>query len=181
MTKSKLALELETIRTIYPRGDRRGELSPEELIDAAIYVWARGDVFFRNYHPGLSQAIAAGKPVQLPVFHQPGTDHYFALPMQVTTVLARLGINGGSQCPYAARLAAGMMLKLDSEGFDYLGNMVVPIVGDCRSFNISTGRLGTVLKATEYFGFEMTREYGDKRLLIPRVNMERTPGQLSKS
>lgn len=177
MTKSKLVMELETIRTVYPRGDRQGDLSPEELIDAAIYVWARGDVFFRNYHPALSQAIAAGKPIQLPVFHQPGTDHYFALPTNTTLVLARLGISGGPQCPYAPRLAAEMMLKLASEGFDYMGNMVVPIVGDCRSFNISTGRLGTVLTTTEYFGFEMTREYGGKRLLIPRVNLERSPSK----
>lgn len=150
--------------------------SPTDFVLAAIDQWATNDIFFREYcGKEFFQSLNNGTPTTLVIFKTPGTDHYFGLPESRTLLLGRLGFGTSVVNHYSPLLAAITMQQLDAEGFEYFGTITAPIhyteggvLPQAKYFDLSSGRLGKILKTTKYVGFRMTPEFGGEWLLVPK-------------
>lgn len=172
--QSQLAVQLADVR-----GKRVGRLLPDELIRDAIVKWGQGDLFFRSEIRGLATKLNfEEKDVNLCVFRQPNTDHFFAFPENRSVLLNRLGISGDDNGGYDAHIRAELIQALDEEGFEYLGTHKPALdwrtLGNIRvttkSFTIDQARLGKILKVRNYIGFKMASGHW---CLVPQNNLVR--------
>jgi hypothetical protein len=176
--KSQLAVQLADAR-----GKTVGRMNPDALIREAINKWGEGDLFYRGEVPGLAWKLnSESSDLNMCMFRQPGTDHYFALPENRSVLLNRLGINGDDNGGYTSHIKAVLIQALDEEGFEYLGShkpqLKYASFGNVRvetkGFKIDRARLGKILKTDHYAGFKLDdARYKGAWCLVPLTNIVR--------
>lgn len=158
---------------------------PDTFITRAIQEWVESDPYFRKPSPGLVSGLAnSNAKTLLVVFRKPGLDCYFGYPECRTTVLSRLGIDGGDNSGYAVQINAAHMMFLAAGGFEFKGIFVAQDILDynksinrapeTRTFAVDKSLLGPVVKTVEHIGFKVERVWGgeNKYLLVPKIHFQ---------